>query len=152
VWFSQEARSYSLATLLSALTVLCLARYAGERRRRWLAGWAASAALGLAGLAGLGWDRLVAGKSRRTAALAATFLALSLIALGAATALHDQILVAFRARPPAETPPPFGPYGERHPLRIEVDQLELRAHVACPSVPVQSGACGQRTVHGSPAR
>ena len=48
VWFSQEARSYSLAALLSALTVLCLAGYAGDRRRRWLAGWAASAALGLA--------------------------------------------------------------------------------------------------------
>ena len=48
VWFSQEARSYSLATLLSALTVLCVVGYQRSRRSRWLAGWAASAALGLA--------------------------------------------------------------------------------------------------------
>ncbi len=48
VWFSQEARSYALATLLSALTVLCVVGYARSRRSRWLAGWAASAALGLA--------------------------------------------------------------------------------------------------------
>ena len=48
VWFSQEARSYALATLLSALTVLCVAGYGRSRRSWWLAGWAASAALGLA--------------------------------------------------------------------------------------------------------
>jgi mannosyltransferase len=48
VWFSQEARSYSLATLLSALTVLCVVGYERSRRSRWLAGWAAAAALGLA--------------------------------------------------------------------------------------------------------
>jgi mannosyltransferase len=48
VWFSQEARSYSLAGLLSALTVLCAAAYADTRRGAWLAGWAVSAALGLA--------------------------------------------------------------------------------------------------------
>ena len=48
VWFSQEARSYSLATLLSALTVLCVIGYQRSGRSRWLAGWAASAALGLA--------------------------------------------------------------------------------------------------------
>jgi mannosyltransferase len=48
VWFSQEARSYSLATLLSALTVLCVVGYGRSRRPRWLAGWAAAAALGLA--------------------------------------------------------------------------------------------------------
>jgi mannosyltransferase len=48
VWFSQEARSYSLATLLSAVTVLCIVGYERSRRARWLAGWAASAALGLA--------------------------------------------------------------------------------------------------------
>jgi mannosyltransferase len=47
VWFSQEARAYALATLLSALTVLCVVGYARSRRSRWLAGWAASAALGL---------------------------------------------------------------------------------------------------------
>jgi mannosyltransferase len=48
VWFSQEARSYSLATLLSALTVLCVVGYGRSHRSRWLIGWAASAALGLA--------------------------------------------------------------------------------------------------------
>jgi mannosyltransferase len=48
VWFSQEARAYALATLLSALTVLCVVGYRRSRRSRWLAGWAASAALGLA--------------------------------------------------------------------------------------------------------
>jgi mannosyltransferase len=48
VWFSQEARSYALATLLSALTVLCVVGYERSRRSRWLAGWAASVALGLA--------------------------------------------------------------------------------------------------------
>ena len=44
VWFSQEARAYALATLLSAVTVLCLVGYAFGWSR-WLAGWAASAAL-----------------------------------------------------------------------------------------------------------
>jgi len=76
VWFSQEARAYSLATLLSALTVLCLARYAGDRRRRWLAAWAASAALGLAThyflvfvvLGELVWLWRVAPRDRRLAA------------------------------------------------------------------------------------
>jgi mannosyltransferase len=48
VWFSQEARAYSLATLLSAITVLCVVGYVRSRRSRWLAGWAVSAALGLA--------------------------------------------------------------------------------------------------------
>jgi mannosyltransferase len=48
VWFSQEARSYSLATLLSALTVLCVIGYQRSRRSPWLVGWATSAALGLA--------------------------------------------------------------------------------------------------------
>jgi 4-amino-4-deoxy-L-arabinose transferase-like glycosyltransferase len=48
VWFSQEARAYALATLLSALTVLCVVGYTSSRRSRWLAGWAVSAALGLA--------------------------------------------------------------------------------------------------------
>ncbi len=47
VWFSQEARAYALAALLSAVTVLCVVGWLLERRRRWLAGWAAAAALGL---------------------------------------------------------------------------------------------------------
>jgi len=52
VWFSQEARAYSLAALLATLSVLCLVGYAqagGTRRAvRWLAGWALASALGLA--------------------------------------------------------------------------------------------------------
>jgi Dolichyl-phosphate-mannose-protein mannosyltransferase len=47
VWFSQEARAYALATLLSAVTVLCIVGWLLERRTRWLAGWAVAAALGL---------------------------------------------------------------------------------------------------------
>jgi mannosyltransferase len=48
VWFSQEARSYALATLLSTISVLCVVGWQQERRRGWLIGWAVSAALGLA--------------------------------------------------------------------------------------------------------
>ena len=48
VWFSQEARAYALATLLSSLTVLCLVGYCERGRTPWLVGWVASAALGLA--------------------------------------------------------------------------------------------------------
>jgi mannosyltransferase len=48
VWFSQEARSYALATLLSAISLLCVVGWHQERRARWLVGWAVSAALGLA--------------------------------------------------------------------------------------------------------
>jgi mannosyltransferase len=48
VWFSQEARSYALATLLSTISVLCVVGWQQERRGAWLIGWAVSAALGLA--------------------------------------------------------------------------------------------------------
>ncbi len=47
IWFSQEARAYSLAALFATGTVLCLLRYLDTDSGRWLAGWAASAALGL---------------------------------------------------------------------------------------------------------
>jgi mannosyltransferase len=47
VWFSQEARAYALAGLLSTVTMLCLVGWLLERRTRWLAGWAVAAALGL---------------------------------------------------------------------------------------------------------
>ncbi len=47
IWFSQEARAYSLAALLATGTVLCLLRYLDTDSGRWLAGWAATAALGL---------------------------------------------------------------------------------------------------------
>ena len=48
VWFSQEARSYALATLLSALALLAFLRALDDRRGRVLAAWALAAALALA--------------------------------------------------------------------------------------------------------
>lgn len=48
VWYSQEARSYALATLLSAVALLLLLRADTDRRPRVLAGWALAAALALA--------------------------------------------------------------------------------------------------------
>ncbi len=48
VWFSQEARSYALATLLSAVALLLLQRALADRRGRLLASWALAAALALA--------------------------------------------------------------------------------------------------------
>jgi mannosyltransferase len=47
VWFSQEARSYALATLLSAVALLLLLQAEDDRRPRVLAGWALAAALAL---------------------------------------------------------------------------------------------------------
>lgn len=48
VWFSQEARSYALATLLAAVALLLFQRALDDRRGRLLAGWAIAAALALA--------------------------------------------------------------------------------------------------------
>jgi mannosyltransferase len=48
VWFSQEARSYELAVLLSALALLLFLRALDDARGRVLAGWALAAALALA--------------------------------------------------------------------------------------------------------
>ncbi len=48
VWFSQEARSYALATLLSAVALLLFQRAQDDRRGRVLAGWALAAVLALA--------------------------------------------------------------------------------------------------------
>jgi hypothetical protein len=48
VWFSQEARSYALATLLSAVALLLFTYALEDRRGRVLAGWALAAALALA--------------------------------------------------------------------------------------------------------
>lgn len=47
VWFSEEARAYALAALLTTGALLCLLAYAQEGRARALAGWAACAALAL---------------------------------------------------------------------------------------------------------
>jgi 4-amino-4-deoxy-L-arabinose transferase-like glycosyltransferase len=48
VWFSQEARSYALATLLSAVALLLLLRAQEDRRGRVLVAWGLVAALALA--------------------------------------------------------------------------------------------------------
>jgi mannosyltransferase len=48
VWFSQEARSYALATLLSAVALLLFQRAQDDRCGRVLAGWALAAVLALA--------------------------------------------------------------------------------------------------------
>jgi len=48
VWYSQEARAYALATLLSAVALLLFLRAREDRRPRVLAGWALAAALALA--------------------------------------------------------------------------------------------------------
>jgi mannosyltransferase len=48
VWFSQEARPYSTVVLLAGLSLYGAVRAVQEGRRRWLALWAAGAALGLA--------------------------------------------------------------------------------------------------------
>jgi len=48
VWFSQEARSYALATLLSAVALLLFVRALDDSRARLLVGWAVAAALALA--------------------------------------------------------------------------------------------------------
>ena len=48
VWFSQEARAYALATLLTALSLWCLVVWLQEGRRRWALGWAVSAAAAIA--------------------------------------------------------------------------------------------------------
>lgn len=48
VWYSQEARAYALAVLLSAVALALLQRAQEDRRPRVLAGWALAAALALA--------------------------------------------------------------------------------------------------------
>lgn len=48
LWFSQEARSYALATLLSGLALLLFLHALDDARGRFLAGWALAAALALA--------------------------------------------------------------------------------------------------------
>ena len=47
IWFSQDARAYSLAFLLTALSFLFFARALGEPRRGTLLAWAVSSALAL---------------------------------------------------------------------------------------------------------
>jgi mannosyltransferase len=49
IWFSQEARSYALLSLLSAIALVCFLGLIGDRPSRWaLAGWMISSVLALA--------------------------------------------------------------------------------------------------------
>ena len=48
IWYSQEARSYSLAALLATSSLLCVVAYRDSSKRAWLVGWTVTAALGLA--------------------------------------------------------------------------------------------------------
>jgi 4-amino-4-deoxy-L-arabinose transferase-like glycosyltransferase len=48
VWYSQEARGYSLLLLLGGLSLLCFLAARTDFDRRWLAGWAVSSALAMA--------------------------------------------------------------------------------------------------------
>ena len=66
------------------------------------------AALALSALAGLGWDRAVAGRGRRAAAVAAGGTGLSAVALASAGIARGRILAAFRAHAGADAAT-FGP-------------------------------------------
>jgi uncharacterized membrane protein len=48
IWYSQEARAYALAALLSSATILAVLGYAQTKSTRWLYAWALTAALGMA--------------------------------------------------------------------------------------------------------
>ena len=47
VWYSQEARAYALAGLLTTASLLCLLRYMDSGRSGWLRAWVVTAGLGL---------------------------------------------------------------------------------------------------------
>jgi hypothetical protein len=67
-------------------------------------------ALALAGLAGIGWDRVMMGQGRaRVVRLGAALLAFSLAALVAATVQHARIVALFQASPFANGGSLFGP-------------------------------------------
>lgn len=66
--------------------------------------------LGLAGLAGLGWDRLTAGHSRRTAALASAFAVGSVVLLAGVLVAKARILAAFSVLAGPSGVSPFGPF------------------------------------------
>jgi hypothetical protein len=65
--------------------------------------------LALTALAGYGWDRVAARPDRRTARLAAVFLALTVVALTIAVAFRSPIIARFEAGTGTEVLNPFGP-------------------------------------------
>jgi hypothetical protein len=68
-------------------------------------------ALAMAGLAGMGWDRLATGDGkRRTARLAAILLTIGLLTLIGVILLRPAIVAAFRASPASTLKVPLGPF------------------------------------------
>jgi 4-amino-4-deoxy-L-arabinose transferase-like glycosyltransferase len=96
IWYSQEARAYALAALLGAASLLCLVAFLelDTGGGRWLAGWAASAALGLAShyfvafvvVPELGWLLWRRGRDRRVLAAAGVVIAVAVALLPLALA------------------------------------------------------------------
>ena len=78
----------------------------GFRQFRYPAKLFTLAALAAAALAGLGWDRLVSGRWRGTAAVFLVLLALTLLALAVVVLRREPILATFRG---STTLSPFGP-------------------------------------------
>ena len=89
IWYSQEARNYSLLVFVAALSFLCFVRALDERGNRWLWGWALTSALALAThyfsifliVPELGWLLLRRRGSRLDTALAAGAIAIVGLAL-----------------------------------------------------------------------
>jgi hypothetical protein len=85
------------------------------------------AALGAAGLAGFGWDRLAAGRSRRFVAGVAALAAISAACLGAALALGPRLLAAVLPTPGTA---PLSVFGPLDPEAALVDVRKALAHGA----------------------
>lgn len=66
--------------------------------------------LGVAGLAGIGWDRLPGGGRRRATVVSSVFLGLSVVGLPLALAFQDRIVAEFKRAIGKQTASPFGPF------------------------------------------
>lgn len=66
--------------------------------------------LGIAGLAGFGWDRALAGERRRAPAAAAIACAIGLALLVVTSLWREQMIAAFSASPQARAPTIYGPF------------------------------------------
>ncbi|MEO6811483.1 MAG: hypothetical protein ABI353_20415 [Isosphaeraceae bacterium] len=66
--------------------------------------------LALAALAGLGWDRVLAGRRKRTLVVLGCMLAVSIVALGGVGIFRGQIVTRFQGKSSASGGSPFGPF------------------------------------------